>query len=226
MRAASEFPEGKEDRYKELLSGMQCLSLREMSGKELVEKIGLEGRVDLDPTLLLDEEHWREFSKAPKVSGHYILVYTVNPDVHLVEFARKLSAETGCGIMYLNNQYKSNRDLTRVRYASPEEYVGWFANAQYVLTNSFHGTAFSIIFHRRFKVELETKKKFNVRSRDLLINCGLQNCILRNNSEDHFFNTEWEEADRLLDSGRELSRDYLKKIVERAGALQEEMSKE
>ena len=221
-----EFPEGKEDRYKELLSGMQCLSLREMSGKELVEKIGLEGRVDLDPTLLLDEEHWREFSKAPKVSGHYILVYTVNPDVHLVEFARKLSAETGCGIMYLNNQYKSNRDLTRVRYASPEEYVGWFANAQYVLTNSFHGTAFSIIFHRRFKVELETKKKYNVRSRDLLINCGLQNCILRNNSEDHFFNTEWEEADRLLDSGRELSRDYLKKIVERAGALQEEMSKE
>ena len=164
--------------------------------------------------------------KAPDLQEPYILVYTVNDDVHLLEAARKLSVKTGIKLLYLNNQYKKNRDITRIRYSTPEEFVGWFAGAEYVYTNSFHGTAFSIIFHRRFKVELETKKKFNVRSRDLLINCGLQNCILRNNSEDHFFNTEWEEADRLLDSGRELSRDYLKKIVERAGALQEEMSKE
>lgn len=221
-----DFPEGKEETYKELLSGMQCRSVRENSGKDLLEKIGLSARIDIDPTLLQDEEHWRAFSKAPSVTEPYILVYTVNAVVHLLEFARELSARTGCKIIYLNNQYKTNRDLTHVRYASPEEYAGWFANAQYVLTNSFHGTAFSIIFHRRFKVELENKKKYNVRSRDLLMNCKLGNCILQNNSEDFSFNEEWEEADRLLGIMRTRSLAYIRTIAGRADALQEEFSQE
>ena len=130
-----------------------------------------------------------------------------------------MSAKTGYPILYLNNQYKTNMDLTRIRYAAPEEFVGWFAGAEYVLTNSFHGTVFSILFHRKFKIELETVKSFNVRSRDLLASCGLSDCVLRNSEEDYSFRQDFEEPDRLLSEMRERSFSYLRIICERADQI-------
>lgn len=219
------FPQGKEETYIKLLSGIRSISLRESSGVDMLAAVGLEARTDLDPTLLLTDEQWRAFGQAPDVKEPYILLYTVSGDIHLLEFARKLSAKTGYRILYLNNQYKTNRDLTRIRYASPEEFVGWFAGAAYVLTNSFHGTAFSVIFHRRFKVELESKRKFNVRSRDLLVNCGLENCILQNDESDYTFTEQWEEPDRLLGSMRDRSLSYIGTIAGLAKDMEEQSHK-
>ena len=210
------FPAGREETYIERLKGIRCISLRETSGVQMLEKAGIPARVDLDPTLLLTAKEWGPFSEKPRVTEPYILVYTVNGAVHLLEFARKLSEETGYPILYLNNQYKTNRDLTRIRYAAPEEFVGWFSNAEYVLTNSFHGTVFSILFHRKFKIELETAKSFNVRSRDLLASCGLDDCVLKNGPEDFTFRQDFEEPDRLLEKMRDRSFSYLKSICESA----------
>ena len=210
------FPEGKEALYTERLKGLRCVSLREKSGVKMLEEAGIPARVDLDPTLLLTAKEWSPFSVKPKDTEPYILLYTVNGAVHLLDFARELSEKTGCRILYLNNQYKTNRDLTRIRYAAPEEFTGWFENAAYVLTNSFHGTVFSILFHKQFKIELETVKSFNVRSRDLLTSCGLEDCILRNGPEDFTFRQDFEEPDRLLSQMRERSFSYLQSICDSA----------
>ena len=91
-----------------------------------------------------------------------------------------------------------------------------------MLTNSFHGTAFSVIFHRRFKVELESKRKFNVRSRDLLVNCGLEDCILQNSEADYAFRDQWEEPDRKLGSMRDRSLAYIRMIAQRAADREEQ----
>ena len=210
------FPEGTEQIYRERLEGMQCISLRENKAVDLIGQLGYSSRVDLDPTLLLERSKWEELMKASDYPEPYILVYTVNEDIHLLEAARRLSEKTGVKILYLNNQYKRNRDITRIRYSTPEEYVGWFAGAEYVFTNSFHGTAFAIIFRKKLKVELETAKKFNVRSRDLLMNCGLQQCVLKNNEEDMVFSTDWAGTERSLDAMRRRSLDYIRLIAERA----------
>ena len=216
------FPEGTEQLYRERLAGMQCISLRENHAVDLIRQLGYESRVDLDPTLLLDRSKWEELMKAPDYPEPYILVYTVNEDVHLLEAARRLSGKTGVKILYLNNQYKKNRDITRIRYSTPEEYVGWFAGAEYVFTNSFHGTAFGVIFHKKLKVELETAKKFNVRSRDLLMSCALPQCVLKNNDEDMDFNIDWSETDCRLDALRRNSLDYIKSIAARAERIEKE----
>ena len=216
------FPEGTKDLYREWLSGMQCISLRESRATGLIESIGYKARSDLDPTLILGKEKWEAFLTPADRSEPYILVYTVDGDINLLKAARKLSERTGVSILYLNNEYKNNRDIERARYRTPEEFVGLFAGAEYVFTNSFHGTAFSIIFHRKFKVELETVKKFNVRSRDLLADCGLQQCILKNSEEDYRFCTDWEEPDRLLGAMRERSLAYIRLIAARADELERE----
>lgn len=216
------FPEGTKDLYRERLAGMQCVSVRESRSVDLLESIGYEARADLDPTLTLDRGQWEKFMTPASISEPYILVYTVDGDINLLNTARKLSERTGVKILYLNNEYKKNRDITRLRYRTPEEFVGLFAGAEYVLTNSFHGTAFSIIFRKKFKVELETVKKFNVRSRDLLNGCALQQCILKNNEEDFSFCESWEEPERLLGILRRRSLDYIKLIAERADQIEKE----
>lgn len=210
------FPEETEQIYRERLAGMQCISVRENKAVDLIGQLGFPARVDLDPTLLLDRIKWEKLMKAPDYPEPYILVYTVNEDVHLLEAARRLSEKTGVKILYLNNQYKKNRDIARIRYSTPEEYVGWFAGAEYVFTNSFHGTAFAVIFQKKLKVELETAKKFNVRSRDLLMSCGLQQCVLKNNEEDMIFDIDWAGTKRSLDAMRRRSLDYLRLIAEKA----------
>ena len=216
------FPEGTKELYREWLSGMQCISLRETRSVDLMETIGYEARADLDPTLLLDREEWERFMAPANRPEPYIFVYTVDGDINLLNAARELSARTGVKILYLNNEYRKNRDIPRVRYSTPEEFVGLFAGAEYVLTNSFHGTAFSMIFGKKFKVELETVKKFNVRSRDLLMNCGLQDCVLKNTEEDYNFSADLNEAQRRLGLLRRRSADYIKLIAERADQIEKE----
>ena len=216
------FPEGTKELYREWLSGMQCISLRETRSVDLMETIGYEARADLDPTLLLDREEWERFMAPANRPEPYIFVYTVDGDINLLNAARELSARTGVKILYLNNEYRKNRDIPRVRYSTPEEFVGLFAGAEYVLTHSFHGTAFSMIFGKKFKVELETVKKFNVRSRDLLMNCGLQDCVLKNTEEDYNFSADLNEAQRRLGLLRRRSADYIKLIAERADQIEKE----
>lgn len=209
------FPEGTAEKYREYLKGMKCISLREESAAPLLSSIGLESRIDVDPTLLLTREDWTAFAQKPDRKEPYILIYTVNKDVHLIEYARRLSEKTGCRIVYLNNQMKSNRDIPRVRYSTPEEFVGWFESAEYVLTNSFHGTVFAILFNRKCRVELETAGKFNVRSQDLLRKCGLDSCILGRSGED-LFSPDWENANECLSTLKEQSAAYIRSIIEAA----------
>ena len=81
---------------------------------------------------------------------------------------------------------------------------------------------FFFFFYKKLKVELETAKKFNVRSRDLLMSCALPQCVLKNNDEDMDFNIDWSETDCRLDAMRRNSLDYIKSIAARAERIEKE----
>ncbi len=170
----SEFPDGTEPAYKNSLERLEVVSVREDSAKNLIEReLGLPSRVDLDPTLLLCADEWKKISISPAAHADYILVYNIQTPVVLLDAAREKAAEMGLGIVFLNNGFRQDRDLRHVRYGSPEEFLGWFAGATYVYTNSFHGTVFSIIFEREFTVECRTGQRYNNRSKALLELLGL-----------------------------------------------------
>ena len=115
--------------------------------------------------------------------------------------------------MYLNSSYTSHRELDHARFSTPEEFVGWFANAEYVLTNSFHGTAFSVIFHKNLVVELKTKLSTNTRSRDLLALCGLGSRVLDPKTMSVSLDPiDWDKAEERLGQEKQRSLDYLKGI--------------
>lgn len=145
-----------------LLMSFNSISVREDSGIDVVRL--LTGRSDaipvLDPTFLLDKNDWE------KVASHnhkgknkkYILCYlmqTYKNDQEALRFAKRMSSETGLPII------KICRGLTSVLWGETvyvptvEEWIGLFLDAEYVITNSFHGMAFSVNFGKDFSVFLE-----------------------------------------------------------------------
>ena len=178
-----EIPDGYVNDYKSLLSTFSELSIRENAGQQIVKKLtGKDSELSVDPVFLLTAEEWEKLAKKPKLKN-YILIYKLNTSNLIFDFARKLSKLTGRKIVALNfdvvDQMKTP-DIKGVYSASVEEFLGYIKYADYVVTNSFHGTAFSVIFHKDFYVEaLQKDFKPNDRAESLLCLTGLDECKVK-----------------------------------------------
>ena len=105
----------------------------------------------LDPTLLLSKEEWSKYSIAPRVDVPYILLYNLMSSPAAIEMATTLSKKHGYKVVEITasvDYKKHGKNI--VQTASPFEFIGWIKKAAFVVTSSFHGTAFSIIFERPF----------------------------------------------------------------------------
>ena len=157
------FPKDISDLIRSDIAGFDALSVREESGREYIkEEFGRDATLVCDPTMLLDAEEWSRVEKRCALGrGEYILFYTIRRSEALMKYCRELSKATGIRIVIVGgNPIKriTNRDRS-LDYAtdiSPAEWLYLVHNAKYVVTNSFHGTAFSIIFKKDFYVELSS----------------------------------------------------------------------
>ena len=93
----------------------------------------------------------------------------------------------------------------------PEEFVSLIAHASLILTNSFHATVFSVLFHRPFRVYATDKS--GARMRDLLSNIGLSDRCVDVMCAEDIAPCEWSDVDSRLDSLREHSCAYLRKAL-------------
>lgn len=128
------------------------LSCREREGAEFLKKItGREIPVLADPTLLLDRKEWERISVSPRMRKKYIFVYDLNGGRELIEMAREIKRRTGFQIVCQTQKVRKFYPVDLQIYDSgPTEFLGWIHDAEYVVTDSFHGTLFSILFTRRF----------------------------------------------------------------------------
>ena len=205
--------ESRVDFYKETLKKFNQISVREKSGKELVEgQLGLKAIQHIDPTLLLTASEWSEIAKSPDVNGKYILVYMVPKQDSIIEHAMKLKKETGLPIVMLSKNLKPLNVIHRGD-SSPEEYVGWFKNAEYVVTNSFHGTAFSCIFNKNIWIDLNTERGFNTRSSSLIELCGLSAYVSKDGVAE-IPSEAWKDSKETLQEERKRAEQYLLTITD------------
>lgn len=128
------------------------ISVREKTGKEIIHKIMPDRddiTVDVDPVFLLKRKEWQRFV-APFNQSPYIFIYTVGNPQNVYQYASKLASEKKINIInlrYAKSFRRRAEQIGQVIYdASPEEFVSLIGNAAYVVTNSFHATAFSLIF--------------------------------------------------------------------------------
>lgn len=162
----STIPEDLYPVYKNGLERFNSISVREPQGAAIVENLtGVSPKVAIDPSLLISKEEWLTLiDNQKKIDGDYIVIYQRAYSESLIKFAQELSRKTNCKIVTING---NPRQFIRAKYildAGPIEFLNIFANAKFIVTNSFHGVAFSLNLNKNFYVEL-LDEKFGVNSR-------------------------------------------------------------
>lgn len=207
------------DKVTELLRHIPYISVRETQGAELVEK--LTGRcvpVVLDPTLLLDESQWREIAVLPKEKD-YILLYLRERSMLALDIAKELSKRTESQIVLISPMLMRMPLVgKRVICPAPQRWLGWFLNAKYVVTNSFHGLAFSINFNKQFyavplnpdRAEHDTNPRIN----SALAQFGIENRMVGTaTSVLDVADIDFERLNARLNMKRIESTNYLKSAI-------------
>lgn len=209
-------PENFRDKYIQYLKDFDEISVREKKGSEIIRDIlSKESEVVLDPTLLLEKDKWYEISEDCIVNGgKYILVYAFGGSKYIKDLAKRISKKTGYKIIWISNTYKKSFNIKYVKSAGPNEFLGLFKKAEYIITNSFHGTAFSINFNKQFFTELLPKHKgTNSRIIDLLNLFNLRSRIIDSVSSADLNQTiDYRNINYILNTEREKSNEFLKKI--------------
>lgn len=175
---SSAFSNEELQNYKQLIDRFALISFREKELVPIFEKIASEKKICsvVDPVFLLKQDEWNTMASSI-VRKPYVLFFCVGYNDELdqtLEFAKNLANEKNMELLYLSNQdiWYKHRELHHCGAASPCEFLGYIRNASYVVTNSFHATAFSIIFHREFYSEIGLKR--NGRIKNILNLTGLQ----------------------------------------------------
>ena len=144
----------EEATLKGYLGNFDAISVREDSLKRYLASIGVESQMVCDPVFLLPRKQWEtlaEKSTEPLPYQHYILVYNLLGQSSTVRFSEQLSREKGLPIVEINKKYVpfTGHKLYN-RTARVEEFLSLIAGADYVVSNSFHGVALSLIFRKQF----------------------------------------------------------------------------
>lgn len=186
----SKIAKGQEEKARTYLGRIEFLSAREESGQEIIkEHTGREVPLVCDPALLLTADEWDDEATPGKlINEPYIFCYFMGNNPWQREFVKSLKKQTGCKIvalLHLDQYIKSDEEY--VDYApydvSPADFINLVKNANYVCTDSFHGTVFSIIYKRDFftfkrfsdKATLSTNSRIDT----LLRRMGVQDRLVK-----------------------------------------------
>ena len=206
----SELSETESREARQLLSRFDSISVREKTGKDIVEKMGLEAEYLLDPTFLLSGDEWRALSNKRLIKDKYVLVYQLNPNPKLLKIANQIAREHGLKVVKFSRDVikKAGVDINK-SFQKPEYFVSMIDGAEYVVTDSFHGTAFSINLHKKFTVIMPPK--YADRLSSILSKLNLED---RLDIDLYDVTPNYLEVDQILKEERKKSQKYLVKCFQ------------
>ncbi len=195
-----------------LLNDFDAISVRETTGAGLVRQlIGKDVPATLDPTLLFDKARWSEYADRDFNDKGYIFVYTVFNSEPLWQFAYELSQKTGLPIRTISYSKFHRHRATYSFSAGPDTWISHVMNADYVVTNSFHGFAFSVNFQKQFYFEMPPKSSgVGLRIGDMAKEYGLLN---RDITVADTSPIDYSEITPKLEQARKKSLDFLKDVL-------------
>lgn len=172
-------PNEMKEKYRWLLKDFRHISVRENTGQSIIkELLNREAAVSIDPSCLINKDEWSKIAIRPLEEG-YILLYTLEKSEQLCSYARAMANKMKTRIIYISDALKKYSEFQYKSFLSPREFIGLFMNAGYVVTNSFHGLMFSVIFQKQFCLQYQQRSGApNSRMIDFVQEFGLENRIL------------------------------------------------
>lgn len=179
--------DNEKNRISKWLENFSIITVRENSLKELLQPLTNKDVYNvIDPTFLLPLQKWDKIVITPHLNKPYILIYQVISNPLVYNIARKAANEIGANIIEITSNVQVKKNTYQlIQTASPEEFLGWIKNARFIVTTSFHGTAFSLIYNKPF-VSIKQGMPSDLRIESILSQLQLSNRFIKG------FNSEWE----------------------------------
>ncbi len=221
----SQIPWYQKRRTRKYLNDFTHLSCREEKGKQIIKELtNKDIPVVLDPTLLLTKDEWDEIIQNKKVINEkYIMCYFLGENVEHRRIAEELSKKTGYKIVtipFLDEYVEYDRKFGNYRLFDIDiyDFVNLIRNSEYVLTDSFHGSIFSILNHKKFMVlnrfSNNSKNSRNSRIDNLCAMLGLNDRRYNGKIDCIMNDIDYIAVDMCLEKIRNNSKEYLKNALE------------
>lgn len=211
----SDLPEPfRRDLARALCQNFAAVSVRERSAVPFLESLLRRPVASvLDPTLLLERPRWEQAARPPLEKG-YLLVYAVEQNEAMARAVRACARELALPAVQIAGTpwWSAGAGTRPLPGMGPAEFLGCFQNAGWVITNSFHGTAFSLLYEKPFLTYCHTTR--GARMRDLLAAVGLEGRLAPEGAEEESparlrAPVDWPAAARRLAAERRLSEEFL-----------------
>lgn len=197
-----------------LLAKYSNISVREDSAVELLEKSNIKAEQVLDPTLLLTVDDWNQVTTSHLKEKNYVLIYQLHENKELEKYAEKFAKMINKPLIRISISWLYKFKSGKLAYLpTPSEFLEYFKNCEYVITDSFHATVFSIIYNKKFIDILP--KGTGTRIVSLLKKLGLENRIIDNYEDFSLIDKEilYEEVSEKLENERKNSLSILNKML-------------
>ena len=224
-------PKYQRKKTKNFLERFDAISVREESGITVIKELGVDKKTEvvLDPTLLFTADEWMDIQdEKPIICEEYIFCYFLGVNLEHRRLANELKKKTNLKIVtlpYLDEYVQGDEDFGDFQLfdVGPSEFVNLIRNAKYVLTDSFHGTCFSILNHKQFltfnRFRAGNSQSTNTRIDSLLGELHLEERRVsegQNNVINIINKTiDYNNVDEKLEKLREESCSYLKLAMEK-----------
>ena len=192
-------------------------------------------KVVLDPTMLLTCEEWNELTDEANINRiemleeKYIVCYFVGDRKDYIRYVEKVKNETGmkCFVIPINNNVKME-NCTTLTGIGPKEFIWMIKHASIILTDSFHASVFSILYHKEFYV----LKRFpensatsqNSRLHQILDMYKLSNRWIEDESQFiRDIQINYDITDKILEKKRKFSEEFLTEAIEKRGRQNENL---
>ena len=194
------------------------ISVREKSAVKIFEEMGRNVVQVLDPTMMLNKNEWYKYAKPRLIEEHYLYVYfpyNIADEFVCYRAVKQLATKYKLKVVSSSfNYYVDSHVDKTIRFADPGDFLSLMIYADFIVTNSFHGTAFSINLHKDFFVFMPSK--FSTRITSVLEMCNLEERLISGDLKDSDFehNIDWNKVEKILAKERVKALSFLKKVLE------------
>lgn len=215
LGSVTPLPEDQSD-FLQAIRTMRAISVREPSSAKWINEQGVEARADVDPVLLHGRRFWEEFASERTVEGPYILVYQLHKSDFFDQKLKEIKSKYGLPVFRVSPDWKHVLRPGRAKIlVSPESFLSWIRNAECVVTDSFHGTSFSLKFGR--PVYVIPPGKYSARLTDVMARVGLEHMVITSGENETLPDSpeyDAEAVNELLEAQAADSWNYLRAVVE------------
>lgn len=199
----------------ESINDFDDISVRESSAVNFLQTMGAEVHQNIDPVFLLSTNEWNQITRSINIPKEkYILVYILQKSDKLMQKVEEYAKKMNMKIYIISTGLKREYEAEYIDSCGPKEFVQYFANADTIFTNSFHGISFSILYNKNFFYELQGEQKGkasrNSRLNDIIGKFNLENRNLATyESVPLKVETDYNKINKEIEKEKKVSVDYI-----------------